>query len=269
VDGKLMFPEGMREVSVRYRGDFLVHWGFEKKSFRIRTKNKELFDGLQTFNLVVPKFPEQVNNYLGYRLAGELGLMAPRCELVNVMLNGRNLGLYEYTEQLDEGTLRRHGQATGEIFAGDLIAKDSYQGVTNNVFELPELWDQLVDSKHRIPGSREPLYRLVRLLNTPPTEASVAELGELLDMQAFGAFGAFEVLTQTHHFDETHNWRLAWNPWTQKFHASSDVAPPLRRLLGGPPARHHYVLPVWPRGTLLGGCARHAQSSGSGTSLRP
>jgi hypothetical protein len=238
VDGELMFPDGKHEVNVRYRGDFLVHWGFEKKSFRIRTKDKELFDGLQTFNLVVPKFPEQVNNYLGYRLAAELGLMAPRCELVNVMLNGSNLGLYEYTEQLDEGTLRRHGQAVGEIFAGDLIAKDSYQGVTNNVFELPELWEQLVDSKRRIPGSREPLYRLVRLLNTPPSEASVAELGELLDMDAFGAFGAFEVLTQTHHFDEIHNWRLAWNPWTQKFRPivwdATPWIPEMRPLDGGP-----------------------------------
>lgn len=217
VDGQLMFPDGLHEVNVRYRGDYLLHWGFEKKSFRVRSKNKELFDGLQTFNLIVPKFPEQVNNYLGYRLANHLGLMAPRCELVNVMQNGSNLGMYEFTEQIDEGTLRRYGQAVGEIFVGDLVAKSSLKGITNHVFELPETWEQLVDTKGRIPGSHAPLDHLARILAGSPSEESMAQLAELLDMDAFGAFGAFEILTQTHHFDECHNWRLAWNPWTQKF----------------------------------------------------
>jgi len=85
------------------------------------------------------------------------------------------------------------------------------------VFDLPALWEPLVDGKKHTAGVRAPLAALMRLLDDTPSEANEAQLSAMLDMRAFGAFGAFELLTQTHHYDEYHNWRLAWDPWDQKF----------------------------------------------------
>jgi hypothetical protein len=216
VDGQLVFPDGPKEVKVRYRGDFLVHWGYEKKSIRIKTKSSDLFDGMRAFNLIVPKFPEQINNYISYRLAGLLGLITPRCELVNVFLNGENMGLHELTEQIEEGTLRRHDRMPGDIYSGDLIAKDQMRGTTNRVFELPKQWVKVAANNHYDLAATAPLDALIDILCSPPSEAAHAALSKLLDMDAWGRFGAFELLTQTHHFDEYHNWRLFWDPWRLK-----------------------------------------------------
>ena len=39
IDGKL------EKVKVKYRGDFLYHWAFDKKSVRVRTTRQNLFEG--------------------------------------------------------------------------------------------------------------------------------------------------------------------------------------------------------------------------------
>jgi len=216
IDGLLTYGDGPHEVKLRYRGDFVWHWGFPKKSLRIKTSANDLFAGLREFNLIAPKFPAQIDNYLSLKLARHLGLIAPRCELVNVFLNGRNQGLHEFTEQLDEGTLRRHDRMPGDLFAGDLIGKDRFAGLSNRVFDLPQQWSKVAENNHYALGSRASLDRLVAILNGPTTEATHAELSQLLDMDAFGRFGAFELLTQTTHYDEFHNWRLFWDPWRCK-----------------------------------------------------
>lgn len=217
IDGLMTYPDGLHKVKLRYRGDFLIHWGFEKKSFRVRADVDDLFAGMRDCNLIVPKFPEQANNYFAYRLAQQLGLIAPRCELVNLFLNGHNQGVYEFTEQLDEGTLRRHDRMPGDLYAGELISKDAIRGISNQVFDHPMIWEKLAANNHYDLESRAPLERLLTLLAGTPTEAAHAELSRLLDMDVWGRFGAFCLLAQTSHFDRVHNWRLFWDPWRLRF----------------------------------------------------
>lgn len=217
VKALLAYPEGFREVKVRYRGDFLLHWGYEKKSIRIRTRNDDLFGGMREFNLIAPKFPEQVNNVLAYRLASRLKLITPHCEFVNVFVNGRNVGVHELTEQLDEGTLRRHDRMPGDLYVGEFVGRDQWRGASNLAFDLPHAWGKAAANNHYDLESRAPLAELLRLLREEQSEATHAGLSRLLDMDAWGRFGAFELLAQTHHFDEAHNWRLFWDPWRLKF----------------------------------------------------
>ncbi len=212
----LTYADGLHEVELRYRGDAAVHWGFEKKSMRIRTATTDLFAGMRQFNLVVPKFPLLGDNYLAYRLARSLGLITPRCELVNVFRNGHLLGVYEFTEQLEEGTLRTHDRMPGDLYAGELQGRDARRGTCNQVFESPWLWEKLAANNHYDLESRVPLEQLCALLAEPQSEAAHARLAELLDLDVWGRFGAFELLAQTRAFDESRNWRLYWDPWRRK-----------------------------------------------------
>lgn len=216
-DGKLRIDGKKYEVRFRYRGDTVVHWGHFKKSFRVTTKKGELVLGMRKFNLVVAKTDEQLNNHLSYRLAVRLGLIAPSCELVRVFLDGRYHGLYELTEQLEEGTLRRFDRMPGDLYSGELIMLDEVEGTTNRVFEYPRLWTKVAANNHYELQSRAPLERLHAILQSNPDEASMAELGKLLDLERFAAFSALELLTQTQHNDHRHNWRLFWDPWRLKF----------------------------------------------------
>ena len=207
----------VHEVRIRHRGDNLPHWGHFKKSYRVRVRKGAAVDGMQEFNLVVAKLPEQHNNLLACELARMLGVMAPRTELAQVWLNGRFHGLYELVEQLGEGTLREHGRVPGPIHSGDLVLRDAWTGVPNRVFENAAQWDVVGVDPAVVPAARAPLAELVRVLNEPASEAVYERLERIVDIDAFARLSALEVLTQSHHNDETHNWRLYHDPATGRF----------------------------------------------------
>lgn len=244
----LAHGDGLHKVDLRYRGESFVHWAYDKKSLRVRTATNDLFAGLREFQLIVPRFPLSGDNHLAYALARRLGLITPRCELVDVFVNGRLVGVQEFTERLDEGTLRDHGRMPGDLYAGELMLRDARRGTANRLFDLPWLWEKLAENNHYPAGSRAPLEALCRVLAEPQSEAAHARLGELLDLDAWGRFGAFELLAQTRSYDESRNWRLFWDPWRRRFepvvwdpagwagHFGADPAPVL---LDAAPSRLH------------------------------
>ncbi|MCA8977014.1 MAG: CotH kinase family protein [Planctomycetes bacterium] len=217
VTARLIHDDGARKVKVRYRGDLLPHWADAKKSWRIKTEADELFCGMRAFNLIAPKSASQVDDFLGYRLAALLGLIAPRCEPVNLFVNGHNRGLHLLTEQLDEGTLRRHDRMPGDLYRGDLIGRDLVRGAGDLAFEQAAQWTKVATNNHYDLDSRAPLEALLQIVAGPIDAAGQARLVELLDIDAWGRFGAFELLTQTTQYDEHHNWYLFWDPWRRTF----------------------------------------------------
>ena len=226
----------VRDVRVRYRGDFARHWAFPKKSWRVKTDTDALFEGMRAFNLIAPKFPEHLNNYLAYRLAARLDLLVPRTELVHVAVNGKRSGVHLLVEQLEELTLRSNGYMPGDLYSGDLVAKDSYRGVTNWVFEHPGMWEKIAVNNHYPEEHRGPLERLILLLNEYPSEEVSRELAGMMDLNAWARFSVFESLARTFHYDLAHNWRLyydlnrgkfvpvVWDPvgWANSFRLEPD-----------------------------------------------
>jgi len=212
VGGGLLNGHRVQEVDVRYRGDHLQHWGFYKKSYRIKTKKSELFEGMRTFNLNVPMFGPHIQNHVSYKLADKMQLIAPRSELVNVVLNGERRGIHILIEQPNELTLRRHDLIPGDLYAGELVAKDSYPGIEIYVWDHPGLWQKKAFNNHYPEESREPLRRLIELVNAVPSTKVEAELDSLLDVEAWGRFAAFETLSQSFHYTRSHNWRLYFDP---------------------------------------------------------
>jgi hypothetical protein len=77
VEGGMLIDDEISKVKLRYRGDSIYHWGYYKKSFRVKTKRKKLYKGMRKFNLIAPRSPEVLNNYLSYRLGKRLGLISP------------------------------------------------------------------------------------------------------------------------------------------------------------------------------------------------
>ena len=144
VKGKIWSDNEPIECRVRYRGDHAHHWAFAKKSWRIKTGRSKLFEGLRKFNLINPKFAPQINNYFGYKLATEMGLIAPRSEMVQVAINGKLQGVHVLVEQLEELTLRQNGYMPGDLYSGELVAADQVPGsYRHSVFEHPECWSKV------------------------------------------------------------------------------------------------------------------------------
>lgn len=211
VDGMLRAGHDDWRVSVRYRGDNVYHWGYRKKSFRVKTKRARLFEGLRSFNLIAPRTPELLNNFLAYRLAQRLGLIAPRVELVELRVNGDNVGVHVLTEQLEETTLRQQGYMPGDLYSGDAVAQKAFRGIDNDLFRYPALWEKSAENNHYPAGARAPLAALLAVVAAPASEARHARLRELIDVEAFAAFSALEILCATIHVDTEHNWRLYYD----------------------------------------------------------
>ena len=119
---------------------------------------------MRKFNLIVPKSDGQLHNYLGYQLAEMIGMVGPKSELVEVILNGKPYGLLVMVEQLEELPLRRNGLMPGDLYAGELLAKDAYSGISRQVVEHPGLWEKISVNNHYPDESKEPLKRLMFLI---------------------------------------------------------------------------------------------------------
>ncbi len=218
VDGYLQYPGGsLGKVSLRYRGDFFWHWAMKKKSWRVKTSKAAMWNGMRKFNLIVPKSLSLVVGDLGYWLARDMELIAPESDVVELWINGESRGVHTLVEQLEELVLRKNGRMPGDLFAGEMLGRDSHMGVPGRIFQFPWLWSKVAINNHFDAEARDALVRLSELLQEEPSEALYFELRTLLNYEAFGKFTAYRMLTQSRHYDNVHNWRLYYDPWRNRF----------------------------------------------------
>ena len=172
VRGRMLIDGKLEKIKYRYRGDTFYRWAWAKKSMRVKTSKKKLFDGIRTFNLLAPRSDEQLNNYLSYQLAKQMGLMVPNTELVRVYLNGEDHGILVFVEQIKEIMLRRYGRMPGDIYRGELVANDFFtdSGISH-LFSSAAVWDKVASNNHYPEESVLPLQRLLELVAEPESPA--------------------------------------------------------------------------------------------------
>ena len=217
VEASLLNQGSLRKVKVRYRGDYNYHWMFQKKSFRVKTKKARLFNGVRKFNLIANKFGSQLGNYPGYLLARYMGNITPQSKMVNLRINGRNAGTHTFVEQVSESTLRRLGHMPGDIFIGELSAKDRFVGDKADLFIQGGKWEKAAVNNHFEESANLSIQTLTTLISAAESEANEVKLRRLIDIEEWGRFLAFETIAQTEHYDEVHNWRLFYDPWKTRF----------------------------------------------------
>lgn len=205
------------KAKIRYRGDFIPHWGNEKKSIRVKTGKDHLYQGMRVFNLLAPKFTGQLNNFYAYQLAERLDLIAPKTKLIRVILNNEDRGVHLLVEQLKEMTLRRNRLMPADIYRGEMHGKDNYKdSLIENLFQSASVWDKVAINNHYPSHAKKPLAHFLKLIQDQDNSEAQAELSRTLDLSAWARFSVFETLTQTLHYDNLHNWRLYYDPWQQK-----------------------------------------------------
>lgn len=218
VEAGLLAEDGeIQPVEVKYRGDFYWHWALEKKSWRIKTKKSSLWNGLRWFNLVVPKSPALIEGHLSYWLAREMQLLAPRSAVMELWINGRNRGVHTLVEQPDELLLRQADRMPSDLYVGELVGRDSYPGRPERLFDGPALWTKDAINNHYDEEHHEPLIALSRAIQRVADSGDVTQLRSLVDYPSFARFAVYRVLCQSGHHDDTHNWRLLYDPWKRGF----------------------------------------------------
>ena len=106
-------------VKIKVRGDTEHHWAGITRSWRVRFRKDDLFDGIRRLNLIRPKHRSKLEMYLNNWLAREMGLLAPRGTSVRLRINGGDQGVYYQVEQTDEFFLFSQQRTFGEIYDSD------------------------------------------------------------------------------------------------------------------------------------------------------
>lgn len=215
VDARLFNVDEFDKVKVRYRGDFAVHWGFFKRSLRVKTKRSDLFYGLRRVNLIAPKASFLYSNHVGYELAHLVGMMAPRSAMVALYVNGEYRGIHLLVEQISETLLRDQYRLPGDIYSGEqLYGLDVWYGLDRQLFESAGLWRKTAINNHYPPEHNAPLKALIRAVRSGDQQV----LRTLIDYEAFAQFSLWEQLSLSRHIDNMHNWRLYFDPGRGRFY---------------------------------------------------
>ena len=214
---KIRLGDERYEGKVRFKGDSMNHWAFPAKSWRVELKDGDFYRGMQTFNLNVPRVDNQIANWLGYTLAGELsGVLSPYAENVHFRLNRLFDGMRLLLEQPNQDMLTRRYLPPGKIFVGDISTEQVYGAVPRKkLYSDPSAWE--VDG----PGNNlhlNELESLIGVLNEDENPYRFYDaLSSIFDVEALAKYMAFLELVGSVHVDETHNGKLYFHPHVGKF----------------------------------------------------
>ena len=145
---------------------------------------------------------------------GDAGLVAPRCALAHVVVNGEDLGIYAHTENIDEELVARR---TGEF------AEAMYEGTLS---DFREGWTATFEYETKASTGAE--IEAVKDALSTGDDGLLAALDEVLDLDAFFTFWAAESIAG--HWD-------GYNGNTNNFYAYNTASEPrLRFVASGPDA---------------------------------
>ncbi|MCB0334003.1 MAG: CotH kinase family protein, partial [Bdellovibrionales bacterium] len=204
-------------ADVRFRGDSVNHWAFPNKSWRIALRDGKFYQGMNEFNLNVPRVRTQIANWLGYDMAERLGgLLVPHAEFVHFRLNRKFDGVRLLLEQPNQDFLQRNKLPVGKIFVGDVDSEQIYGGEERPLLYLrSDAWDVKAPSVEESNGELQALVDVIK--NEQDPYHFYDRMQSLVEMPALINYMALLELVGSVHVDETHNGKLYFNPDSGKF----------------------------------------------------
>jgi hypothetical protein len=211
----LMYPDGkLRPVKARHRGDNPVNWAFNKKSWRIKTRKKNLINNTRVFDYVVPQARNQFNMYLSYYFGKLAGVLAPEVRMVELFINDRSHGIYDEREYIGENFLRNRGLMPVNIYKGEQENRERQITIGIQLFDNPGLWSKTAEFNQVPETDFSDLKDLLNLTRKAETsDEHFDRLKRIARFEDWARFSAFQTLVQSWHNSGTSNIRLVSDPW--------------------------------------------------------
>ena len=205
-------------IRLRLKGDHLDHLQGNKWSYRIKVLEEKTILGMKKFSLQVP----EVRNFLGepifHKLLEKEGLPNLRYEVVNLKLNGKDLGIYTIEEHFDKYLIENNRMREGIIIAlsensfwNESIRKykepifaiqDSYMNRDMKIFDS----NRLISNQNLQYQANDAYFILKKFLDG---ELSVSKA---FDIEKTAKFFAVVDLAGAHHAIVWNNMRFIYNP---------------------------------------------------------
>ena len=203
-----------QNVKLRLKGDYIDHLQGDKWSFRIKTKGDRTIMGMKQFSLQHPKTKRYIWEYLYHSFSKNENIISLRYNYVNIIINGKNLGLYAIEEHFEKRLIENNQRKNGPIikFSEDLFWNskasiyDSYNAAEIISFHGDEyLTDTTQTNQYN---------RAISLLENYRKNGSKPE--EVFDLKLLAKHIAICDLIGAHHALRWHNLRFYYNPITDK-----------------------------------------------------
>lgn len=113
-----------RNVKIRLRGDTPIHWANPRKSWRIRFKRNDPFEGQREINLIVTTDGKAICEYFTNNVFERLGMMTLRDGYAVLRLNGIPQGVYYRVEHIDSAMLANLRRPEGTVFVNPRLGME-------------------------------------------------------------------------------------------------------------------------------------------------
>ena len=214
---KLKIGGEVYKVSARYRGDSINHWAFPNKSWRIRLGKDKFYEGMQYFNLNIPRAETQLSNWLGYEIARLFdGVLVPETNYVHFRFNRKFDGVRLLLEQPNQEFLYRRNLPAGKIYVGDIGSEEIYGGITRKkLYSELAAWEVRSAIPDLSTNEMADLHNIIRNEHNP--YSFYEKISSIVDTEALLNYIAMLELVGSVHIDETHNGKFYFNPIKGKF----------------------------------------------------
>jgi spore coat protein CotH len=196
VNGVFTYGGQAFPVQVRYRGGYgrFVH----KKSWKIRFPGDSPFPDQSQINLRA-EYPDR--SLMHSKLATELfeasGVQTLKAEHVLLALNGEYLGVYTFSEHMDEGFLERTGRSTN-VSVYKAVHTDAHDFSKSQTSE--QAYHVAFEKKTNRHIDCGDIIAFIELINNTPDETFAYELRRVFDVATYLDYYAVIVLTGNRDF---------------------------------------------------------------------
>ncbi|MFQ5825611.1 MAG: CotH kinase family protein, partial [bacterium] len=116
VPATIRYRDRSIKVKLRLKGRLSDHWQDENKwSFKVKVKGDNTILGMKTFSLQHPRTRKYFNEVIFFKLLEFSGLISLRYDFVEVILNGKSLGIYAMQEHFEKRLIEHNNYREGPI----------------------------------------------------------------------------------------------------------------------------------------------------------
>jgi hypothetical protein len=215
------------DAIIRLKGDWVDHLKGDKWSFRIQLKGDDQVMGFRQFSIQTPETRNYLYEWAFHQNLIEENILTTRYHFVNVLLNGKLLGIYGIEEHFTGELIESQGRRQGVIIRFDeenLWDKWAYF-FGNGIRFMGNGWTTTTEKTADISSFQAGKIQLDPVLSAEAEtarsllqsfESGALPASQVFDVRLMGRFFAISDLWAACHGTNWHNLRFYYNPITTR-----------------------------------------------------
>jgi len=205
VNASLVHANKKYKVKLRLKGKRNIHYkDVEKTSFRIEAKGDETIFGMKNFSIHKPRSRNYIEEFVYLKMMSDEGIITPRYEFINVILNGKNNGVYALEEHYTKYLIENNKHKDGPILAFE-------ESESNFMLEKIKVFD-----KKKWTKSSDSLYVEKAISLLEGFKSKKLKIKDVFDEKKLAKFFAISDLNYAWHGAVYKSMRFYYNPVSSK-----------------------------------------------------